>query len=161
VPGLTDVYAIPTAAGTLTVACVAPLADPLPAGTCPGDVLSVAAWAADDGAAILRARAPAIAGRLDRARVVDRAALRHVKTAAGQVHATAHLAAAYDAAAGAVRAVRPRSAAGTRLATALTSAASAYHRLSAAAGRRDRAAWLQARHYVYAAEHVLRAALRF
>jgi hypothetical protein len=161
VPGLTDVYAIPTAAGTLTVACVTPLADPLPPGTCPGDVLSVAAWAPDDGAAIMRARAPAIARRLDSARVLDRAALRRVRTAAGQVHAASHLAVAYDAAARAVRAVRPTSAAGTRLGNALAAAASAYRRLSAAAGRRDRGAWLRARHGVYAAEHGLRAALRF
>src|ERR1700754_2797385 len=41
VNGLTDLYTFHTSAGLLTIACIAPLDDPLPAGSCPADVLSI------------------------------------------------------------------------------------------------------------------------
>jgi hypothetical protein len=158
VPGLVDVYSVPTVAGTVMVACVAPLADPLPPDSCPGDMLAIPARAPADPARQLRARAPAILGRLDRIRVSERAALQRASTAAAQARSARRLADAYADAAAAARPVAP---AGVALPRALSDAADAYGRLALAATRRSGPGWSHARHAVYMAEHRLRAALRF
>jgi hypothetical protein len=121
-------------------------------------VLAISA-APDDGLAALRARTPAIARRLDRARVYDRAALRHARRPAAQAAAAARLSAAYRDATRAARLSAP-AARDARLTRALAAAAAAYDQLSAAARRHDRRAWAQARHAVYGAEHAVAAALR-
>jgi hypothetical protein len=158
VAGLADLYSVPTVAGTLVVACVAPLDAPLSAAACPGDVLAIAA---QDPARALRSRAPSIMGRLGPLRTARRAALRRARTPAAQASIASRLAAAYAAAATATAEVTPSSEAGGALSRALGAAAHAYDRLAAAARRHSRPGWARARRAVYAAEQRVRAALRF
>ncbi len=160
IDGLADVYVVPTAAGPIGVACVAPIADPLPAGVCPEDVVSVSAdHPRVDPAAALLARAPKLLQALDRQRVQGRRALRRAHTAAAQARAAKRLERAYTAAAAAAKPLAPASGPSAALPGGLTGAAAAYRRLEVAAGRHDRRAWRRARAAVDAAERTLAARL--
>ena len=159
VPGLADVYAFPTVAGVLTIGCVAPIDDPLPVGSCPGDVLSIAAHrtAAADPRARLKARLPAVMAKLNAARRHDRAALRSAATSTRQARYALRLVRAYGAAAAAVAPVVPRTGTGAALPARLRAAGGAYRALSVAAAHHDRRGWARARARVGAAERAVAA----
>jgi hypothetical protein len=154
VAGLADVYVVSTAAGPLAITCLARLDDPLPVGSCPGDVLSITASkpAATDPAAALRDKLPALVTALNAARLSGRDALRSGATSGAQATAASALWHAYATAADGAAAVAPKTGPGARVAPAFTAAASAYHRLSLAAASHDTHAWVLARRDVNAAE---------
>ena len=154
VSGIADVYAVPTVAGVLAVACVAPLDDPLPVGTCPGDIVTVAARkpAVGDPLVRLRAKLPGIVTSLNRARRSGRRDLREGATSKAQARAAARLAAAYRDAARSVSGLAPKSDPAAELPAAFTRAAAAYVALEAAATRHSKAGWRRARVEVNAAE---------
>jgi hypothetical protein len=159
VSGLADVYAIPTAAGVLTIGCVAPIDDPLPVGSCPGDVLSVVAHArpAPDPRAALKQRLPAAIAALNTVRRHARAALRSAPTSRRQAVPARRLERAYGKAAARLAPVAPRTGAGSTLPAALRRTAGAYRALGAAATRHDRRGWARARARVTAAERTVAA----
>jgi hypothetical protein len=159
VSGLVDVYAVRTAAGILTIGCVAPIDDPLPVGSCPGDVLSVAAHAAPapDPRAALKRRLPAAMAALNAARRHDRAALRSASTSTRQAVPARALERAYEKAAAELAAVAPKSGTGASLPAALRGAARSYHGLALAAAHHDRRGWARARARVTAAERTVAA----
>jgi hypothetical protein len=155
VSGIVDVFTVPTVAGKLAVACVAPLDDPLPVGTCPGDIVTVAARkppAAADPLAKLRARLPGIVTSLNRTRRSARSDLRDGATSKAQARSAARLADAYRAAARATAAVAPNTGTAAELPAAFARAAAAYGAVETAATRHSRAAWRRARVKVNAAE---------
>jgi hypothetical protein len=155
VSGIVDVYAFPTAAGVLAVACVAPLDDPLPVGTCPGDIVSVAARKpapAADPLEKVRAALPGIVTSLNRTRRSARRDLREGATSKAQARAAARLAGAYRSAARATAAVAPKTGTASDLPAAFTRAAAAYDALETAATRHSKASWRRARLLVNAAE---------
>jgi hypothetical protein len=160
VDGLADVYVVPTAAGPIAVACVAPIADPLPAGACPEDVVAVSAIrrAADPAAALL-ASAPKLLTTLDRRRVAGRRALRRAHTPAAQARGARALARAYAQTAAATKALAPATGPTAALPAVLSGADDAYGRLALAAAHRDRPAWRRARVAVAAAERAVAAQL--
>jgi hypothetical protein len=154
VSGLADVYTVQTPGGTLAVSCVAPIDDPLPVGSCPGDVLSatVPPIATPDAAAALKAKLPAVMSTLNTARSSGRTALRSGALSPDQAAAARGLWHAYGTAAATVAAVAPKSGAGAALAPAFRDAARAYRALATAATRHDTHAWALARRGVNAAE---------
>ncbi len=154
VSGLVDVYQVPTAAGVVAVTCVATLADPLPVGSCPGDVTTIAARKAapPDPAAELRRRAPALISALDETRRSGRHALRRAARPATQATAARRLEHAYRRAALRAAAVAPQHGTGAALPRTLRSAAAAYRRLALAASHHSRRGWVRARRAVNAAE---------
>jgi hypothetical protein len=160
VDGLADVYVVPTPGGPIAVTCVAPVADPLPAGTCPDDVVSVStARTAPNPAAKLLEEAPALLRALDRRRVSGRRALRRAHTPAAQARQARRLATAYAKAATRAERLAPASGPTSALPRALSGAARAYSKLAASATRHDRAAWRRARQRVNAAEKAVAAQL--
>jgi hypothetical protein len=162
VSGIVDVYAVPTAAGVLAVACVAPLDDPLPVGTCPGDIVTIAARKPAPGADPLqrvRTQLPGIVTSLNRVRRAGRRDLREGATSKAQARAAARLAGAYRSAARATAAVAPKTGTASDLPAAFTRAAVAYDALKAAATRHSKAAWRRARVEVNAAEKAAKARL--
>ncbi len=162
VSGIVDVYAVPTAAGVLAVACVAPLDDPLPVGTCPGDIVTVAARKPPPDAvplARLRAKLPGIVTSLNRVRRAARRDLRDGATSKAQARAAARLEAAYRDAARSVAPLAPTDGPAAALPAAFTRAAGAYSALEAAATRHSKRAWRRARVQVNAAEKAAKARL--
>jgi hypothetical protein len=162
VSGIVDVYAVPTAAGKLAVACVAPLDDPLPVGTCPEDIVTVAARTpppAADPLAKLRDRLPGVIASLNRTRRSARRDLRDGATSKAQARSAARLAGAYRAAARQIAAVAPASGAASDLPAAFTQAAAAYDALEQAARRHSKTAWRRARVKVNAAEKTAKSRL--
>jgi hypothetical protein len=162
VSGIVDVYAVPTVAGVLAVACVAPLDDPLPVGTCPGDIVTVAARKpepAADPLAKLRARLPGIVTSLNRTRRSARRDLRSGATSKAQARSAARLADAYRSAARSVAAVAPKTGFASELPAAFTRTAAAYDALEFAATRHSKKSWRRARLRVNAAERVAKARL--
>jgi hypothetical protein len=159
VSGLVDVYAVHTVAGVLTVGCVAPIDDPLPVGSCPGDVLSVQAHAgpAPDPRAALKKRLPAVMAALNATRRHDRRALRSAPTSRRQAAPARGLERAYAKAAARLAPVAPTAGAGAALPSALRHTARAYRALALAAAHHDRHAWARARSRVTAAERVVAA----
>jgi hypothetical protein len=154
VTGLTDLYTFKTAAGLLTVACVAPLDDPLPTGSCPDDITKavVTVPRAADPADQLKSALPKITTALNQARVNGRAALRAGADNAAQATAASSLASAYSTAAQAASDVAPPTGEGSQLPDAFRVAAQSYTSLAAAATSTDATAWAQARKEVDAAE---------
>src|SRR5262249_18364575 len=77
VNGLTDLYTFHTSAALLTIACIAPLDGPLPAGSCPADVTSIGIKTPPpvDPAAKLKTSLPKITADLNAARTSSRLAL--------------------------------------------------------------------------------------
>ena len=162
VSGIVDVYAVPTAAGVLAVACVAPLDDPLPVGTCPGDIVTVAARRpepAADPLSQVRAKLPGIVTSLNRTRRSARRDLRSGATSKAQARSAARLAAAYRSASRSVAAVAPKTGTASDLPVAFTRAAAAYGALERAATRHSKTAWRRARLQVNAAEKAAKARL--
>jgi hypothetical protein len=162
VSGIVDVYAVPTVAGVLAVACVAPLDDPLPVGTCPGDIVTVAARKpppAADPLEKVRARLPGIVTALNRVRRSARRDLRSGVTSKAQARAAARLADAYRSAAKATAAVAPKTGTASDLPAAFTRAAAAYDALEFAATRHSKKSWSRAREKVNAAEQAAEARL--
>jgi len=162
VSGIVDVYAVPTAAGVLAVACVAPLDDPLPVGTCPGDIVTVAARRpepAADPLSQVRAKLPGIVTSLNRTRRSARRDLRSGATSKAQARSAARLAAAYRSASRSVAAVAPKTGTASDLPVAFTRAAAAYGALEKAATRHSKTAWRRARLQVNAAEKAAKARL--
>jgi hypothetical protein len=161
VDGIVDVYTVPTVAGVFAVACVAPLDDPLPVGTCPEDILAVAVRkpVVDDPLAALRSRLPGVVSSLNRARRDGRKDLREGATSKAQARAAARLAVAYRAAATRVAAVAPETGTPSTLAASFTGAAAAYDALEKAAQRHSKRSWHLARVKVVAAENAAKAKL--
>jgi len=162
VSGIVDVYAVPTVAGVLAVACVAPLDDPLPVGTCPGDIVTVAARKpepAADPLAKVRAQLPGIVTSLNRTRRSARRDLRSAVTSKAQARSAARLAGAYRSAARATAAVAPTSGPASELPAAFARAAAAYDALEFAATRHSRKSWRRAQVKVNAAEKAAKARL--
>lgn len=161
VEGLTDLYSIRTSAGLLTITCIAPIDDPLPVGSCPGDVVSVSVKAPVkvDPAAELKAALPAIATSLNEERVRGRVALRRGAHSDAQARAARGLWRAYRDAGAAAAAVAPASGAGAALPGALRDAARAYRALGVAASRHSERGWTLARRDVVSAERAARAVL--
>ena len=159
VSGLVDVYAIGTPAGVLAIGCVAPIDDPLPVGSCPGDVLSVVAHArpAPDPRAALKKRLPAVMAALNAARRHDRRALRAAPTSRRQAPPARQLERAYAKAAARLAPVAPKTGAGSLLPATLRLTARAYRGLALAAAHHDRHAWARARIHVMADEQVVAA----
>ena len=159
VPGLADVYVVPTAAGALMIACVAPIDDPLSVGSCPGDVLSVVAHGrpAPDPRAALKKRLPATMAALNAARRHDRAALRRAPTSRRQALPARALVRAYTRAADRLAPVAPKTGAGALLPGSLRYTARAYRALAAAAAHHNRRAWARARVQVRAGERIVAA----
>jgi hypothetical protein len=162
--GLADLYVVPTTAGVLTVACLAPLREPLPDGSCPQALMR--AEIADGRPvlpspnAALMLRAPAAIAALDTARVRERAALRRGRTPAAQSASARSVASAFGTASAAIADVAPAGGPGAALRTRLGATRAAYERLAAAARRRDRAGWARAGAAVRRAEAALAAELR-
>jgi hypothetical protein len=154
VDGIVDVYAVPTAAGVLAVGCVAPLDDPLPVGTCPGDIVQVVARkaAAPDPLTRLRAKLPAIVTSLNKSRRAGRRDLREGATSKAQARAAGRLAAAYRDAAKRTTALAPKTGPAATLPAAFTAAAGAYDGLQTSAEHHSKLAWRRARVRVDAAE---------
>lgn len=154
VSGLTDLYSLKTAAGLLTVTCIAPLDDPLPAGSCPADITSAAVTVPREPEAIdgLRAALPKITTALNQARVNGRAALRSGADNAAQATAASSLASAYSTAAVAAADVAPERGVGSQLPDAFREAARSYSTLASAGSSMDPEAWARARKEVDAAE---------
>ncbi|WP_028058886.1 hypothetical protein [Candidatus Solirubrobacter pratensis] len=161
VAGIVDVYAVPTVAGVLAVACVAPLDDPLPVGACPADIVDVAARRppAPDSLAPLRAKLPAVVAGLDRARRAGRRDLRAGATSKAQARAAGRLAAAYRHAAKRAAGLAPDLGTAAALPAAFSAAAAAYGDLRTAASRHSRPAWRRSRVKVDAAERAAAARL--
>lgn len=161
VSGLVDLYAVQTPAGLLTIACIAPIDDPLPAESCPGDVSSVSIdeAAIPDPTAELREALPAIAAPLNRERVAGRLALRRGKHSDAQARAARSLWRAYRTAASAVAPLAPESGVGSELPATLREAARAYRALGVAASRHSERGWSRARRAVTAAERAVTAQL--
>ncbi len=162
VSDIVDVYTVPTAAGVLAVACVAPLDDPLPVGACPGDIVTVAARKpppAADPLARLRAKLPGIVTTLNRVRRAARRDLREGATSKAQARAAARLRAAYRDAARSVVPLAPNDGPAAALPAAFTRAAGAYAALETAATRHGKRAWHRARGQVDAAEKAAKARL--
>jgi hypothetical protein len=130
-----DLTVLPTSAGVLAVACVAPRFAWSAAVGCAAAIkrVNVSGAAIFTPAANLsfRLRLPAVVAALDRARVSDREALRDARTRPGQARIAARLARAHRAA---VAAVRPLAAdQGAPLLLALQATGTAYDRLARAA----------------------------
>ncbi len=161
VSGLADVYTVQTPGGTLVVSCVAPINDPLPVGSCPGDVLSasVRPVVKPDPAAALKAKLPAVVATLNTVRASGRDALRAGATSGDQAAAARGLWHAYADAAATVAAAAPKSGAGAALAPAFRDAARAYRALATSATQHDAHAWARARRAVDAAEQAAAARL--
>ncbi len=136
VNGLTDLYTLHTAGGLFVIACVAPLDDPLPAGSCPADVtdVKVAVPAAPDPAAKLEDTMPSLTADLNKARVDGRNALRTGADSDAQKAAARSLQTAYTQAAATAAAVAPKSGKGADVPAVLKNAAAAYGALAIAAG---------------------------
>ncbi len=143
------VYAVPTDRGVVTLACVGAAAVASP--DCETIASSMRlqglnAYPLGPSSAYAQALGGAI-GRLNTAAAGARSRLAAAKTPAGQASAAAALATAYDTAAAAVRkiTVSPAdSAANAAIGKALTTTGAGYSALSAAARRRDRAAYQRA-----------------
>ena len=132
-----DVSVVPTSAGVLAVACVAPSFAWSAAFGCADEVRALrlpgASFFAPARNLSFRLHLPAVAAALDRARVAGRQALRAARTRPGQARAARRLARAHTGAAAAVRPLAGPD--GAALVSALAASASAYSRLATAAER--------------------------
>jgi hypothetical protein len=157
--GLADVYTIPTAAGILAIGCVAPIDDPLPVGSCPGDIRAVSAHApaVTDPAQALKLKLPAVMQTLNTVRAAGRTALRSAPTARTQVVPARGLWRAYRAAGNTLAPVAPKTGAAAQLPAAFRDAARAYRALALAAAHHDTPAWKRASARVRAAEKTVAA----
>jgi len=154
VNGLVDVYTLKTSVGLVAVTCVAPIDDPLPAGSCPADVTAITVTVPrkaqpDDR---LLSALPRLTTALNQARVTGRTALAGSKDSVTQAKAATSVAAAYDSAAADAAKVAPKSGEGSQLPAAFSEAARSYRALAAAATKHDDSAWAYARREVDAAE---------
>jgi hypothetical protein len=154
--GLADIYTIPTAAGILAIGCVAPIDDPLPVGSCPGDIRAISAHApaVKDPAEGLKLKLPAVMATLNAVRDAGRKGLRSAPTARKQAVPALGLWRAYKAAANTLAPVAPKSGAAARLPGAFRDAARAYRALAVAATHHDTRGWTRAVARVRAAEQV-------
>jgi hypothetical protein len=155
--GLADVYTIPTAAGILAIGCVAPIDDPLPVGSCPGDIRAVSAHAPPVTDPALKLKLPAVMQTLNIVRENARAALRSAPTSPKQAVPARGLWRAYKAAANTLAPVTPKTGAAAQLPAAFRNAARAYRALALAAAHHDRRAWRRASARVRAAEKTVAA----
>jgi hypothetical protein len=155
--GLADIYTVPTAAGVLAVGCVAPIDDPLPVGSCPGDIRAISAHQVVkvDPAAALKTKLPAVMATLNVVRENARTALRTAPTSPKQAVPALGLWRAYKAAANTLAPVAPPSGAAARLPAAFRDAARAYRALALAAAHHDKRAWTRASARVTVAEKVV------
>jgi hypothetical protein len=154
VNGLADLYTLRTAGGLLTITCIAPIDDPLPAGSCPSDVthVSVTVPPVADPAEKLKGVLPSLTATLNTARTDGRQALRANGDSDAQRDAALGLKRAYTTAAASAAAVAPKSGKGSDVPADFRAAAGAYDALAKAANRHDRRAWANARKAVDAAE---------
>jgi hypothetical protein len=161
VNGLADLYTFRTAGGLLAISCIAPIDDPLPVDSCPGDVTSIAVAVPPppDPAAKLKAALPDVTAKLNRERTSGRIALRRGAHSDAQARAALDLWRAYREAGGAVAAVAPKSGEGAKIAPAMREAARAYRALGVAASRHSERGWARARRDVTAAEKAVAARL--
>jgi len=154
VNGLVDFYTFKTVAGLLAISCIAPIDDPLPAGSCPADISAIAVNVpqAPDPAAPLKTSLPKVTGELDKARLTGRLALRRGADSDAQAAAARSLSRAYESAAAGLAPVAPKSGAGASLPEAFRAASASYGALATAAESHDERAWSRARDAVNAAE---------
>jgi hypothetical protein len=154
VNGLVDVYTLNTSAGTVAVTCIAPVDDPLPAGSCPADITALTVKVPRKAEPVdqLKAALPRLTTALNQARVSGRTALVAGGDTAAQQKAAASIATAYSAAATEAAKVAPKSGAGALLPDAFREAARSYGALATAASTGDADAWAHARKEVDAAE---------
>ena len=123
--------------------CIAPVDDPLPTGSCPADIstIAVSVPAAPDAGRGLKSALPRVTGTLDRARMNGRLALRRGADSDAQVSAARSISAAYGVAADEVAKISPEKGAALLLPEAFRTASAAYAGLAAAARSYDKAAW--------------------
>jgi hypothetical protein len=157
-----EVTVVPTSAGVLAVACIAPVFAWSAAVGCAQEIEAIrmpgASFFAPARSLIVRLRLPAIVATLDRARVDGRRALRAARRPAGQARAAAALRRAYAVATAAVR--RLGSSDAEALVAALRSTGAAYERLGAAASHAWPQRYRQARRDVALRDARLAAALK-
>jgi hypothetical protein len=154
VNGLVDVYTLKTSVGVLAVSCVAPVDDPLPAGSCPADVTAMNVTVPRKAADVdqLKAALPRLTTALNQARVNGRTALAKGSDSVAQAKAATTVAAAYAAAASEAAKVAPKTGDGSQLPGAFSEAARSYQALATAASKHDADGWAYARKEVDAAE---------
>ena len=142
VNGLVDVYTLNTSVGLVAVTCIAPVDDPLPAGSCPADITALTVKVPRKAEPVdqLKAALPRLTTALNQARVSGRTALVAGGDTAAQQKAAASIATAYSAAATDAAKVAPKSGDGALLPDAFREAARSYGALAtaASAGRRRR-----------------------
>jgi hypothetical protein len=157
-----EVSVVPTSAGVLAVACIAPSFAWSAAVGCAQGVAAVrlagATFFSPSPDLSFRLRLPGVIAALDRARVAGRDALRAAHTRPGQARAALALARAHAAAESAVAPLAGES--GAALLTALHATVSAYGRLAAAASHGWPARYRLARRAVVRADARLADALR-
>jgi hypothetical protein len=158
-----DVTVVPTSAGAIALACVAPRSLWSVASDCAAGVRHVALDRArplaPDADLALRLHLPPVVSALDRQRVKHRRALRRARSARGQARAAARLA---DAHRGAARRLAPAAAAvgaSADTVAALERLAAAYRELAVSARRGHPHAFAGARRDVQRSEAALAAAL--
>jgi hypothetical protein len=154
VNGLVDVYTLKTSVGVLAVTCVAPIDDPLPAGSCPSDVTAATVTVPRKPEAVdqLKAALPRLTTALNQARVSGRTALASSHDSVAQAKAASSIAAAYQSAATDAAKLAPKSGDGAQLPGAFSEAARSYDALAAAATKHDADAWAYAKKEVDTAE---------
>jgi hypothetical protein len=154
VNGLVDVYTLSTSAGLVTVTCIAPVDDPLPAGSCPADITALTVKVPRKAEPVdqLKAALPRLTTALNQARVSGRTALVAGGDTAAQQKAAASIATAYSTAATDAAKVAPKSGDGAQLPDAFREAARSYGALATAAGKGDADGWAHARKEVDTAE---------
>jgi hypothetical protein len=154
VNGLTDVYTLHTSGGLFVIACVAPLDDPLPAGSCPADVTSVKVSVPPppDPAAKLQDTLPTLTAALNKARLDGRTALRAGADSDAQASAARKLATAYASAAATAASAAPKTGDGAAIPGVLRETADAYSALATAASHHDSHGWAASVKAVEAAE---------
>ena len=154
VNGLVDVYTLSTSVGVVAVTCIAPVDDPLPAGSCPADITALTVKVPRKAEPVdqLKAALPRLTTALNQARVSGRTSLVAGGDTAAQQKAAAAIATAYSAAATDAAKVAPKTGDGSQLPGAFSEAARSYGALATAASTGDADAWAHARKEVDAAE---------
>lgn len=142
---LLEVTLVPSTAGTLAIACIAPRAAWVAALGCAGNIRRLSlkrgeAWLRPAADVATRARIPATVAKLDSRRVTLRARLKDARTGLAQARFASRLAEAYATAATTLAAVAPPKGPTTRIVADMRRSSAAYRKLAAAAaaGRPNR-----------------------
>jgi hypothetical protein len=132
-----ELTVVPTTAGSVAVACIAPRSSWVAASGCAAGVrglsLSGASRVTPDASLAVRARIPAVVDKLDARRVTLRAKLRAAARRRGQARFAKRLSKAYAAAAASLAPVTPAKGPAARTVAAMRASAAAHKKLAAAA----------------------------